>query len=276
MTLPYALRCTRAHVGLTGLALLASACGLEEVEDGGQTDEIPAAVQAAFDETCATNSSCHGSGSALVSLAPGESAAILELSSGATGEPLVVIGDVEGSYLAKKMLGTDIVGGPMPLSSQSPDDAVNIAIILGWIAGAPLDAGDESGDTGEAGDGDGDTGEVVCYADKPLPAMPSFEADVWPVLEQRCTAGCHESMTVAPHMPDAMAAYTSLVDAMSPTANAMLVVPGDPQASYLWHKLAATQTSVDGGGGLPMPATGDLCAVELQMIHAWILAGAEI
>ena len=116
---------------------------------------------------------------------------------------------------------------------------------------------------------------MVCYADKPIPAAPSFEADVWPVLENRCTASCHENMGLAPHLPDAAGAYANLVGVASPSASLDLVSAGDPEGSYLWHKVAGTHTGVEGGGGGPMPAIGELCVAELQTIYAWILAGAE-
>ncbi len=251
----------------------ALACGLEEVggdEDGGEA-LIPAPVQRAFDQSCATSAGCHATGSSLVVLSAPDSAAILETSS-SSGGPFVTLGDVENSYLAQKILGgPGIVGGVMPPSPQSPNDDVNLAIIVGWIAGVPIE--DEGGGDGDApGDGDGD-GDTLCFAEAPIPASPSFAADVWPTFEARCaTAACHQ--VLAPLMPDADGAYANLIDMPAAAAMADYVTPGDPDASYLWHKLAATQSSVAGGGGSPMPIGGELCAAELQTIYAWILTGA--
>lgn len=267
-------RTTRIHshsLAVLALAWLpALGCGLEEITDGGNTDQIPAEVQAAFDETCATNMTCHANGSALVNLGPGSSAAILDTNA-STGDPFVKFGDIEGSYLARKILGTNISGGPMPLDQQSPNDEVNLAIILGWIAGAEFsdggDSGTDSGTDTTTGDGDGD---VTCYAMEPVPAAPSFEADVWPTLEARCVAGCHAAS--APQMPDAATAFANMVDVAS-TATMNYVTPDIPDESYLWHKLAGTHSAV-GGTGAAMPLVGDMCVVELQTIYAWILAGA--
>lgn len=248
-------------------------CGLEEITDEGGEDQIPAAVQAAFDESCAT-AGCHANGSALVNLGPGASAAILTTMA-STGEPFVTFGDLDASYLARKILGRDITGGPMPLNEQSPNDAVNVAIILGWIAGAQFN--DSDGDTGDGTTTDGDTTtggeEPICYADKPVPTLPSFEADVWPTLEARCTAGCHTNMTTVPHMPDAAGAFANMVGV--PSSAGMDYVSADvPDDSYVWHKLAATHAIV-GGTGSPMPLVGEMCTVEMQTIYAWILAGAQ-
>jgi hypothetical protein len=242
-------------------------CGLEEITDGGGEDKVPAAVQAAFDESCAT-AGCHANGGAQVNLGPGASDALLTTMA-STGDPFVVLGDLEASYVARKILGRDITGGPMPLVEQSPNDPVNVAIILGWIAGAEFDDGGGDGD-GDTGDGDGD---VPCYAVAPVPMEPSFATDVWPTLEARCTENCHASMALNPHMPDAAGAFASLVGVAS--SNGMNYVTADvPDESYVWHKLSATHAFV-GGGGSSMPSGGQMCTVEMQTIYAWILTGAQ-
>ncbi len=51
------------------------------------------------------------------------------------------------------------------------------------------------------------------------------------------------------------------------------VEPGDPQGSYLWHKLAGTHTDVGGGGGR-MPSSSGLPESTLDIIEEWILEGA--
>lgn len=265
-----------AFTALLLLPLLGLGCGLEEITDEGGEDKVPAAVQAALDETCAT-AGCHINGGALVNLGPGASEALLTTMA-STGDPYVVIGDLEASYIARKMLGKDIQGGPMPLSVQSPNDPVNVAIILGWIAGAEFTDEGGDGDTEDTGDGDGDTttgdgdGDPICYAEKPVPAMPSFEADVWPTLEARCTVGCHMNMATIPHMPDSAGAFANLVGVAS-SAGMNYVTADAPDESYMWHKLSATHVIAGGFGG-PMPQVGEMCTVEMQTIYAWILAGA--
>lgn len=53
----------------------------------------------------------------------------------------------------------------------------------------------------------------------------------------------------------------------------MRVVPGDPDASFLWRKLAG---ALDADEGQAMPATGasKLDALELELVRTWIAAGA--
>lgn len=238
-------------------------CGLEEVGEGGEGDEIPAAVQQAFDESCATSVACHAAGASVVVLAAPESAAILTASSGSGGGPLVTFGDLESSYIAQKILGgSSITGSQMPPSMQSGRDDINTAIIIGWIAGIEVE--------NEIGDGDGG---LECFATTPIPADPSF-AEVWPILENRCgTMGCHQNLS-APLMPDQATAYANLVSMPAAAAAANYIEPGDPDGSYLWHKIVGTPSSVPGGGGLTMPVGGQLCGVEFQAIYAWILDGA--
>jgi hypothetical protein len=72
------------------------------------------------------------------------------------------------------------------------------------------------------------------------------------------------------------AAHFSLVDRPATTPGAagqMLVKPGDPDASFLWRKLAG---ALDADEGDRMPAAGSppLDALELELVRAWIAAGA--
>lgn len=251
-------------------------CGLEEVGDGGETDEIPAAVQQAFDQSCATSAGCHASGASVVVLAAPESLAILTASSSSGGGPLITFGDLESSYIAQKILGgSSILGSQMPPAKQSERDDVNTAIIVGWIAGVPIEGegGDGDGDGDPTGDGDGD-GDPLCYVSTPVPADPTFGVDIWPILENRCAiGGCHQSV-FAPMMPDEATAYANLVGVPADPISANYIEPGDPDASYLWHKIMGTQSSVTGGGGLTMPLSGELCVTEFQAIYGWIIDGA--
>jgi hypothetical protein len=246
---------------LAGLLSSTLACGLEEVGEGGEGDEIPPPVQAAFNESCATSSSCHAAGSNLVVLAAPESSSIL--TTGGSGGPFVTLGDLENSYIAQKILGgSSIIGAQMPPSPQSDNDDVNTALIVGWIAGVPIE-GEDSGD-----------GDPSCFIDAPIPTAPSFGADIWPILQNRCgTMGCHANLS-APLMPDEATAYVNLVGMPAAMAMANYVEPSDPDGSYLWHKIAGTFSMVQGGGGSTMPFGGQLCTTELQAIYAWILADA--
>lgn len=259
------MRALAISISISCVAL--SGCGLEAIDDGGDGgDQVPAEVQAAFDQSCAL-AGCHGGGVS-PDLSAGGSAQILSTNS-STGEPLVVLGDVDGSYLAQKILaGPGIQGGVMPPGGASnPTTAANTALIVGWIAGVEFGGGGST-DSGT----DTDTGpDPMCFVDG-VPAAPTFDTDVWPILEGRCAlSGCH--LALAPMMPDSAGAYANLVGVQSPAAMIPQVDPGSPDGSYLWHKVSGTQ-SLAGGGGGTMPSGGALCVGEFQTIYSWILAGA--
>jgi hypothetical protein len=260
---------------LAFLLAASTGCGLEPVGEGGDTDELPAAVQQALDESCATGPGCHADGAPQVVLSAPSSAEILSKTSSSGGGSLVVLGNVDESYLAQKILGgPDITGATMPPSPQSDRDAINTAIIVGWIAGVPIDGPGGDGD-GDGGDGDGDPAPV-CYIAAPLPAMPSFETDIWPIMQNRCgIMGCHGDVR-EPLMPDAMTAYDNMVGMPAVAAALDYVEPSAPDMSYLWHKMLGTQLTVMGGEGGTMPFGTPACTIELQAIYAWITTGAEL
>ncbi|MEZ4380915.1 MAG: hypothetical protein R3A79_06180 [Nannocystaceae bacterium] len=268
---------------LPALALSLIACGdLVAVGDteGSTGAGVPAAVELAFAEACAT-SGCHDAATraAGLSLAAADLEALIDGPSSA-GIPMVTIGDVAGSYLAIKMLPDDVlsaqglarVGARMPPTGDFT--SANNQTILAWIAGAqfPDEGGDTTGDagtstsTGDATTGDATTGD----------GAPTFAADVWPLLQMRCS--CHlgaadEALNGGLAFPMA-SAYDDLVDAPSIDVPTMdLIEPSDPANSYLLHKLKGTQADV-GGAGVQMPTGGALDAAEIQRIEDWIAAGA--
>jgi len=105
-----------------------------------------------------------------------------------------------------------------------------------------------------------------------------YIADIQPIWDLRCVAGCHietgSAQTNGPILT-AEKSYADLVDAPSPTVPGIdEVEPGDTSKSYLWHKVNNTQASV-AGLGLQMPLGGMLSADELATIEAWITAGAK-
>lgn len=144
-----------------GLLLGATACNeLEKIDDGGSTAEgIPDEVQRVFDDSC-NIAGCHDSNSAQGGLdltataAPG----IIGGASTQSSLPLVELGNVQGSYLAIKLLAESELrqGDRMPLGRDFGDATVALdnAIILGWIAGADLPGGGGGGDADTTDDGD--------------------------------------------------------------------------------------------------------------------------
>jgi hypothetical protein len=131
-----------ARSSLVLLALvptLPTACDQVTREPPNETATVPDEVQRIFDTSCAL-AGCHD-GARDPDLRASASAAILKGVSPTTSLRYVVFGKIEDSYLAIKLLGTPedkLFGDVMPLPSPLNLDQLDRAILLGWIAGAPL------------------------------------------------------------------------------------------------------------------------------------------
>jgi hypothetical protein len=120
-------------------AMIVLLAGCPAVEPTGEMPGgggVPAAVQARFDMYCQNDATCHIAGGVQApDLSPGGSAQGI-MGSSAAGMPYVTFGDVENSWLAQKLLpGTPGQMPPIGHPQPTPED---VAIILGWIAGAPF------------------------------------------------------------------------------------------------------------------------------------------
>ena len=144
-----------------------------------------------------------------------------------------------------------------------------IAIVLGMLAAVP-----GCGGGGGGGGGGGDSCAVEAEA--------SFSANVVPLIEDRCALPqCHGSRPQAGLSLDGSDAdiHAMLVSATSVTAPDLArVEPGDPDASFLIHKVQGDFTGLacaDDDCGVRMPKADDPLSAEcLDMLTAWVQAGA--
>lgn len=103
----------------------------------------------------------------------------------------------------------------------------------------------------------------------------SFERDLAPMLRDNC-ASCH----LTGQEPGRMklhpgGAYASLVNVPSAESPLPRVKPGNPEASYLMHKLDGTHLDV-GGQGEQMPFGFPPLSDEVrEQVRAWIAGGAR-
>ncbi len=91
------------------------------------------------------------------------------------------------------------------------------------------------------------------------------------VFEAYCYA-CHDAGAVTAGLDletDAWSALVGVESANSP--GAVLVEPGDAEASLLYRKLTSSQAEGEGGG---MPPSGSLDGNSLDLVKGWIDAGA--
>lgn len=106
-----------------------------------------------------------------------------------------------------------------------------------------------------------------------------FSALTASIFVPRCaTSACHSGSPPANGVPvslDAEVAWAQLVGVPAIGAPGIAVVePGDPEASYLVHKLRGTGSQVGGTDAL-MPPDGQLDEAEILAIEAWIADGAN-
>lgn len=103
----------------------------------------------------------------------------------------------------------------------------------------------------------------------------SYSTHLEPLVIARCL-GCHEvDEPEADLVLERGRGYRALVGPASVQAPSMaLVVPGDPESSYLWLKL---QHTAPHGKGMPRTLTGSkrLRNDELELYRRWIEDGAK-
>jgi hypothetical protein len=141
--------------------------------------------------------------------------------------------------------------------------------------GTSSDSNDTPGtDTGTdptAGGEDTEIGEVF------------FAGDIQPLFDEHCVTDCHEpgGMELANVMLDGNA-YDRIVDQFPATATKPYIKPGEPENSYLMHKLDGTHTLDESFGGCGCSGAGATMPLnQLQLdqhtrnvVRAWIDQGA--
>lgn len=102
------------------------------------------------------------------------------------------------------------------------------------------------------------------------------------VIAPRCVTTCHVVDADPPagehrlRLMDPDDAYAALVGVASTRCEGLVrVVPGDPEASLLWLKVAAGEPVC--GFKMPPDCFDDTCGLaegEAEIVHGWIAAGA--
>jgi hypothetical protein len=105
-----------------------------------------------------------------------------------------------------------------------------------------------------------------------------FERDIQPIFTANCAlSGCHAgtSPQQGQNLSDGLA-YQNIVNVNSNERPGMKrVLPFQPDSSYLVHKIQGDQASVGGQGGqMPLGMT-PLTQQQINLIRAWITAGAK-
>ncbi len=105
---------------------------------------------------------------------------------------------------------------------------------------------------------------------------PTLAANVQPIFNANCAVpGCHTGTSPEQGMNlSAGVSHSNIVGVASNESALFRVKAGDPDSSYLVHKIQGTQGTV-GGSGSRMPlARSALSTDNINMIRDWISAGA--
>jgi mono/diheme cytochrome c family protein len=105
-------------------------------------------------------------------------------------------------------------------------------------------------------------------------AAISFRKQVQPIFDANCVV-CHQSGGAqAGLVLEDGKAYANLVEQRSHESPMALVTPGSAENSYLLHKISGTQAAAHGDGAR-MPLGGQLDSSDIDIVRAWIVAGAQ-
>ena len=106
------------------------------------------------------------------------------------------------------------------------------------------------------------------------PGQISHAVDIQPIWDASCTSGCHPGNDSMLSL-EAEFAWKTMVGIPSVEIPLMdRVEPGEPDQSYLVHKIEDTHLDV-GGMGFAMPSFSDLLAEDdIQLVRDWIEQGA--
>ncbi len=127
--------------------------------------------------------------------------------------------------------------------------------------------------TGVACAGDGTGLELVSGVDQ-----VTLAGDVQPIFTSTCAlSGCHAGTNPQLGMNLSVGqTFANVINVPSMELSTMnRVTPGQPNSSYLVHKVQGTHSDV-GGTGFQMPIGGSpLTQAQIDLIRAWIAAGAR-
>lgn len=141
------------------------------------------------------------------------------------------------------------------------------AVLLALLSAGLACGGDTSGPGGDGNGGGGGGG---------TPGN-TLSGSVQPIFSAQCAlSGCHAGTAPAEGLNLSVGqTISNTVDVPSNQSSLLRINPGQPDLSYLVHKIQGTQASV-GGTGSQMPLTGCcLSQAQINTIRNWITAGAQ-
>lgn len=182
-----------------------------------------------------------------------------------------------------RALGVAAAHAMVAPTMSSPDFtariATAIALVLALTPGCSGSNKETAKDAGEPHDGGSETGAIVVPMRSYAPTMTAVYEEI---LKKTCAQPfCHLGAAGStPLFSDKDSSYQALVNMLAAgtkcgDSGAVLVVPGDPDASLLYRKIEVPRPSdlcgdpMPGGGGPPLDDGG------INQIKTWIEQGAQ-
>jgi hypothetical protein len=110
----------------------------------------------------------------------------------------------------------------------------------------------------------------TCAADTAV----SLRRDIVPLFAKEC-AMCHsKDAAISGLVLEGRFAYQMIVDVPSIQSSLKRVVPGKPELSYLLLKMQNQHRTVGGTGRKMPPGWLEVIPAEVELVKAWIIAGA--
>ena len=140
------------------------------------------------------------------------------------------------------------------------------------VSGSGLVTAQGAGMTMITASGDGQSGNATITV-----STPSLASHVQPILSTSCAlSGCHAGASPQEGMNlSSGLMHSNTVNVPSNESSLDRIEPGQPDQSYLVHKIQGTQGTV-GGSGVRMPFGGaPLSQANIDIIRAWVADGAQ-
>ena len=140
------------------------------------------------------------------------------------------------------------------------------------VSGSGLVTAQGAGMTTITASGDGQSGNATITV-----STPSLASHVQPILSTSCAlSGCHAGASPQEGMNlSSGLMHSNTVNIPSNKSSLDRIEPGQPDQSYLVHKIQGTQGTV-GGSGVRMPFGGaPLSQANIDIIRAWVADGAQ-
>ena len=110
------------------------------------------------------------------------------------------------------------------------------------------------------------------------PLTASYRRDIAPVFIEKCIPCHYRNGAISLHLQDPFDPQEGLYNRLNifpESAQRMLLVPGKPEESFLFHKVSAPTLDFETEGDIMPYIQPDVTAAEIEVVRTWIADGAK-